>query len=142
MSVHRGVLRERMASLLKALALACGLMFTAALCFAAQVKPWGDTATPALKFDALEGGRFDASGLNGKSTVLNFWAVWCELCREELPALARLATSLQRTGFLKRSENGRFSLGSELSRLGQLARAADAAREPHDGQRRASGDDG
>ena len=95
MSVHRGVLRERMASLLKALALACGLMFTAALCFAAQVKPWGDTATPALKFDALEGGRFDASGLNGKITVLNFWAVWCELCREELPALARLATSLQ-----------------------------------------------
>ena len=37
--------------------------------------------------------------------------------------ILRLATSLQRAGFLKRSETGRFSLGSELSRLGQLARA-------------------
>jgi thiol-disulfide isomerase/thioredoxin len=95
MSAHRGVLRERMGSLLTALALACGLMITAALCFAAQVKPWGDTATPALKFDTLQGGRFDTAGLNGKIIVLNFWAVWCEPCREELPALARLATSLQ-----------------------------------------------
>ena len=36
--------------------------------------------------------------------------------------ILRLATSLQRSEFLQRCENGRFSLGEELRRLGELAR--------------------
>jgi DNA-binding IclR family transcriptional regulator len=38
--------------------------------------------------------------------------------------ILRLAVSLQRTGFLKRDGRGRFALGDELSRLGDLARAS------------------
>jgi DNA-binding IclR family transcriptional regulator len=39
--------------------------------------------------------------------------------------ILRLATSLRRSGFLQRCENGRFSLGEELRRLGELARVTE-----------------
>jgi DNA-binding IclR family transcriptional regulator len=39
--------------------------------------------------------------------------------------ILRLAISLQRTGFLKRDENGRFSLGEKLRQLSELARVSD-----------------
>ena len=40
--------------------------------------------TPAGKTQRL-------SDLRGKTVVLNFWATWCEPCREEMPALDRAA---------------------------------------------------
>ena len=39
--------------------------------------------------------------------------------------ILRLATSLQKGGFLHRDASGRFALGSELRRLGELARVAE-----------------
>jgi len=39
--------------------------------------------------------------------------------------ILRLAVSLQRTGFLKRDENGRFSLGSTIRHLGDLSRVGE-----------------
>ena len=40
--------------------------------------------TPAGKIQRL-------SELRGRTVVLNFWATWCEPCREEMPALDRAA---------------------------------------------------
>ena len=41
-------------------------------------------ATPAGQLRRL-------SELRGRTVVLNFWATWCEPCREEMPALDRAA---------------------------------------------------
>ncbi len=57
-----------------------------------DVQPW-----PASK-PAPHVAGFDAAGkaqplasLRGQAVVINFWASWCEPCREEMPSLSQLA---------------------------------------------------
>ena len=85
----------------RALAGMCLALVASAVCAAGpaiEVKPWSAASTPALEFDNLEGTPFDASVLRGKRVVINFWAVWCAPCREEIPALERLAQSVHGQG--------------------------------------------
>lgn len=91
---RRGLL---IAGLCAALALLAG---TARAQIGFEVQPW-----PALKASPLHAG-IDASGqslllkdLRGQALVINFWATWCEPCREEMPSLALLAQS--QTGKLR-----------------------------------------
>ena len=61
---------------------------------AAELKPWAGGPTPALSLKDLGGTSHKLDAYRGKVVILNFWATWCEPCREEMPSLNRLRKSL------------------------------------------------
>jgi len=65
----------------------------------ADIKPWSGAATPSLKLRDLEGRPVDLDSLRGRVVLINFWATWCEPCREEMPALERLREKLKGRNF-------------------------------------------
>lgn len=58
------------------------------------IKTWGDKPTPPLATTALDGKPVDLKDLRGRVVLVNFWATWCEPCKDELPALLKLKGEL------------------------------------------------
>jgi thiol-disulfide isomerase/thioredoxin len=52
------------------------------------------SSAPEVRFATLSGEQFSTSDLRGKVVLVNFWATWCVPCREEMPSIERLRTSL------------------------------------------------
>lgn len=61
---------------------------------AKELKPWNGGRTPPLVLSELDGKSVDLAAHRGKVVLVNFWATWCEPCRDEMPALARLQKKL------------------------------------------------
>lgn len=51
-------------------------------------------AAPAFALPNVEGGMFRLSETRGRVALLNFWATWCEPCRDEIPGLIMLQEEL------------------------------------------------
>jgi thiol-disulfide isomerase/thioredoxin len=54
------------------------------------LKPWGEKPTPPLATQAIDGKPVDLKSLHGRVVLVNFWATWCEPCKDELPSLVKL----------------------------------------------------
>jgi thiol-disulfide isomerase/thioredoxin len=54
---------------------------------------------PAFTLPDLEGDTTRLADYRGKVTLVNFWASWCDPCREEFPHMAALYRELARTDF-------------------------------------------
>lgn len=58
-------------------------------------------ALPAGAHERLDGGELQFSEFAGRPLVVNFWAAWCEPCKAEMPALARVSEAVgDRVGFV------------------------------------------
>ncbi len=64
------------------------------------IKPNRPTQAKDFNVAALEGGKVRLADLKGKVVFLNFWATWCEPCREEMPSMERLHQAYKDRGLV------------------------------------------
>jgi peroxiredoxin len=65
----------------------------------ARFVPWTRPETPALALKDLSGRAHTLADYRGKVVLLNFWATWCEPCREEMPSMRTLRERLAGRAF-------------------------------------------
>jgi thiol-disulfide isomerase/thioredoxin len=74
------------------------LLFSIAMLLAATSVFAAVNKAPALQLPALEG-EVDVSMLEGRVVYLDFWASWCEPCRESFPWMAAMKEKYGGQGF-------------------------------------------
>ena len=74
--------------------LVCFAVTAAPASAAPALTPWGGAAAPALSLRDLEGRTHNLAAYRGKVLLVNFWATWCEPCRQEMPSIQRLRDKL------------------------------------------------
>ena len=56
--------------------------------------------TPDFSLTDPEGKKISIKDFRGKTVFLNFWATWCEPCREEMPAMEKLYQEHKNNNFV------------------------------------------
>jgi peroxiredoxin len=72
----------------------CALALMGPAHAAPALAPWGGGAAPGLALRDTEGRAHDLAAYRGKVVLINFWATWCEPCRQEMPSIQRLRDRL------------------------------------------------
>lgn len=62
--------------------------------------PAGSRRAPDFSLADLSGKLVSLSQQRGKPVLVNFWATWCDACKEETPALERLHSRLGNAGLV------------------------------------------
>ena len=57
---------------------------------AKDLKAWTGGAAPPLELHDLSGKLHRLADYRGHAVLVNFWATWCEPCRDEMPSMQRL----------------------------------------------------
>jgi cytochrome c biogenesis protein CcmG, thiol:disulfide interchange protein DsbE len=99
-----------------ALALGAAAAFAAA---AAELRPWSGGPTPKLELQDLAGKEHRLADYRGSVVLVNFWATWCVPCREEMPSIDKLRSSLKGKPFEVLAVN----LAEPLSRIEKFVAA-------------------
>ncbi len=56
--------------------------------------PWKEAPTPALVLRDLSGRPQALADYRGQVVLLNFWATWCEFCKDEVASMKKLQEQL------------------------------------------------
>ncbi len=59
----------------------------------------GRASAPDFTLPGPDGKKLALKDYRGKLVFLNFWATWCEFCRDEMPAMERLYREFKGKGF-------------------------------------------
>ncbi len=76
------------------------LVLFAARAIQKMAPPLENGAAPGLELKTYEGQTIRLSDLRGKAVAVNFWASWCQPCREEAPLLEAAWRKYKDRGFV------------------------------------------
>ena len=86
-----------------------------------SLEPMKDSSpTPDFTLPNPAGKKLSLKDFRGKLVFLNFWASWCDPCREEMPAMERLYQEFKGKGFVILAVNVKDSRKDALTFIKEL----------------------
>jgi peroxiredoxin len=61
---------------------------------AQELRPWSGGTAPSLALQDLDARAHRLEDYRGKVVLVNFWATWCDPCRDEMPSMNKLRAAL------------------------------------------------